>query len=149
MKPNTTGVKTLGQVGAWFGKYARRIDELPILNVDPELLDYGAFVASALRQAEASFRGSGGRSRVQQLNVPTQYEVYGGARGGFGRWGAYGGYGAVAYGEDVRAMQQERTRIRTTERVNTAATGRDLMQQVAEATADVRRKMTQKYQVEF
>jgi hypothetical protein len=66
-----------------------------------------------------------------------------------GRWGAYGGYGAVAYQEDLRAMQSERIRIRTTERVNTAATGRDVMQQVAEATADIRRKMTQKYQVEF
>ena len=93
-KPDTTGVKTMGQVGAWYGKYARRIDELPMLNVDPELLDYGAFVASALRQGESTFRGAGGRSRVQQLNVPTQYDVVGGVRAGYGRWGAYGGYGA-------------------------------------------------------
>ena len=74
-KPDTTGVKTMGQVGIWFGKYARRIDELPILNVDPALLDYGAFVASALRQAESTLRGSGGRARVASLNVPTQYDV--------------------------------------------------------------------------
>ena len=147
-KPSSTGVKTLGQVGAWFGKYAQRIDNLPVLNVDPELLDYGAFVASALREAEATFRGAGGRMRVESLNVPTQYDTYSAYRGGYGRWGVYGGYGEV-YREDVKAMQSERTRIRTEERVSTASSGRDVMQQVTQATADIRRKMTQKYQVEF
>ncbi len=148
-KPDTTGVKTMGQVGIWFGKYARRIDELPILNVDPDLLDYGAFVASALRQAESTLRGSGGRARVASLNVPTQYDVSGAYRGGYGRWGAYGGYGAVTYQEDLRAMQQARTQIRTEERVSSSASARDIIQQVNEATADVRRAMTQKYQAEF
>jgi hypothetical protein len=148
-KPDTTGVKTIGQVGAWFGKYARRIDELPMLNVDPELLDYGAYVSSSLRQAESTFRGSGGRARVASLNVPTQYDVVGGYRAGYGRWGAYGGYGAYGYHEDLRAMQEARTQIRTEERVNTAASGRDIMQQIDQATVDIRRKMTEKYQVEF
>ncbi len=147
-KPSTTGVKTLGQVGAWFGKYAQRIDNLPVLNVDPELLDYGTFVSSALREAEATFRGAGGRMRVESLNVPTQYDTYSAYRGGYGRWGAFGGYGEV-YREDVKAMQSVRTQIRTEERVNTASSGRDVMQQIAQATADIRRKMAQKYQIEF
>jgi hypothetical protein len=140
-KPDRSEVKTFGQVGKWFGVYARKIDQLPMLNVDPELLDFGAFVSTSLRDAEASMRGSGGRSRVAQQNTPAHYDYY-------GRTGRYGGYGVYAV-EDIKAEQAERVRVRTQERVSTSSDVRQIMQELANATRDIRQRMTQKYQAEF
>lgn len=137
--------QTMGQVGIWCGRYARKIDELPMLNVDERLLDYGAFVSDALREAEAVLRGVGGKSRVRQLNAPAQYRSV-------GRWGSDGWMGTRYYGgwvESPRLEAQNRTRIRTEERVQGASSVRDITREVNEATAQVRREMTQKYKVEF
>ena len=38
--------KNLASTQLWFDKYARRIERLPILNVDEELVKYSAFVAN-------------------------------------------------------------------------------------------------------
>ena len=142
-------IKTMGQVGIWFGRYARKIDELPMLNVDPMLLDYGAYVSDSLRQAETSLRDVGGKKRVRQLNAPAQYDVYGRSGAAYGRWGGYGYYGGSVAVEDWRATAQNRARIATEERVSGAKSARDIMQGIAGATADVRREMTKKYQAEF
>jgi hypothetical protein len=139
-KPETTAVKSFGQVGKWFGSYARKIDQLPMLNVDPELLSFGAFVSTSFRDAEASLRGSGGRSRVAQQNASASYGYYSGGR--------YGAYGAYARGE-ASAEQAARTRVRTEERVSTSTDARQIMLEIADASRDIRQKMTQKYQAEF
>ena len=141
-KPRSTDVKTAGQVGLWYGRYAKKIDSLPLLNVDQELLDYGAFVAESLREAEASLRNVGGQTRVRQLNAPAQYRTY-------GRWGTYGYYGTYGYVESPRLEAQNRARIATEERVKGARSTRQIMQGVSNATADVRRRMTEKFQAEF
>lgn len=143
-KPRHTDVKTAGQVGLWYGRYAKKIDNLPMLNVDPGLLDYGAFVAESLREAEAALRDVGGRSRVRQLNAPAQYRT----ASRWGSWGGYG-YGGVGWVESPRLEAQNRARIATEERARGARSAREIMQGVANATADVRRQMTEKYQAEF
>ncbi len=141
-------VKSFGQVGVWFGRYARKIDELPMVDVDATLLDYGAFVANSLRQGEAALRNVGGRSRVRELNQPAQYS-YAGVAGGY--YGSYGpGYaGGVVAWEDWRAEQHDRVRIQTEERVSGSASARQIMAEIDMATADVRRAMTEKYKVNF
>ncbi len=139
-KPNSTQVKTSGQVGLWFGRYAKKIDNLPILNVDDDLLEYGAFVADSMRDAEMSLRNVGGQKRVRQLNAPAQYRSV-------GRYGAYGSYGG--YWESPRLESQNRARIATEERVKGARSTREIMQTVSSATADIRRAMTKKYNAEF
>jgi hypothetical protein len=60
-------------------------------------------------------------------------------------WG-YSGYVQVP---DTLAYQHERTRVKAEERVSSAQSARDIMAQIDQATADVRRKMTQKYNVNF
>ena len=137
--------KTLGQVGIWCGRYANKIGGLPLLNVDPKLLDYGGYVSNEFRQAESVLRGAGGRSRVRQLNAPAQYR-------GVGRWGSDGWYGTRFYGgyvESPRLEAQNRARIRTEERVRGAGSARSVMQDINAATYEIRREMTDKYQVEF
>lgn len=146
--------QTMGQVGMWFQKYAKKIDGLPLLHVDPVLLDYGKFVSTKFRDASSVLRGVGGRSRVRGMNATQQQSSY-------GRWGSTGSYevsgfalGNVSYtgaGQSSadRAAAQERATIRTEERVEGASSARDIMQDVQDATADVRRQMTEKYEAEF
>jgi len=140
---------TWGQVGMWFEKYARKIDRLPILNVDPEMLDYGAFVADSFRQSENAMKGIGARSGYRKTQLPNYYNVntYA-APVGVTRWGVHGVYGYRAT-EDLAAKGQAESKVRTQERIRGNMSANMIVQGVEAATADVRRRMTQKYQVEF
>jgi hypothetical protein len=50
---------------------------------------------------------------------------------------------------DQAAYAHERARFRTEERVTSANDARGIVQNIQQATADTRRKMTQKYGAEF
>ena len=58
--------KSMGQIALWIDNIARRIDRMSTLNVDPELADYGAKIASELRDAVASLQGVGIQSGARQ-----------------------------------------------------------------------------------
>ncbi|MEM8678442.1 MAG: hypothetical protein AAGF97_03705, partial [Planctomycetota bacterium] len=155
------GFKTAGQIGTWYGKYADRIDRLPMANVDPELTSYGGYVSQSLRQAQASMRSISQRKRVRQAEasneVPTAYLTNSWAGGSrWGRYGRYGGgWGTGWSGEyytasEKRAIQQRMdTTIAVEERMRGYTEATDIMQQVSDATGDVRRRMTEKYNVNF
>ncbi len=152
IKRSTGEMVTWGQVGAWFEKYARKIDALPILNVDPELLDYGAYVAHSLRDAENAMKGIGVRSSYRKTELPTEYtyNVRGGAAAGANWYGARGGYGyAWSAQEDLRGEQAARAHVATQERIRGNVQTNHITQGLAESTAEMRRRMTEKYQVEF
>jgi hypothetical protein len=130
---------TMGQIGVWMDKYATKIDKLSVLNVDPELVEFGANVSDSLRAAYDAIRGGAARSRIRQVNTSPQY-------GGYDSYGyAYGN----TYREAQRTNNQDKTRVRTEERVASASSARDVMGNIHAATGDIRRKMTQKYKVDF
>jgi hypothetical protein len=152
IKRSTGEMVTWGQVGAWFEKYARKIDALPILNVDPELLDYGAYVAHSLRDAENAMKGIGVRSSYRKTELPSEYtyNVRGGAAAGANWYGARGGYGyAWTAQENVRGEMATRAKVSTQERIRGNVETNHITQGIAESTAEVRRRMTERYQVEF
>ena len=148
---------TWGQVGLWFEKYARKIDELSVLNVDPELVDFGQYVSGQLRQGETAMKGIGARRGVRESNLaPANYGITGGTYGGvgYGGWGNYGGvYGGWWSGrtrnQALQDQQQERTRIGRQEKIRGNASANMIMQGLQQATGDMRRLMTEKYMVEF
>lgn len=142
-KPKRNEAKTWGQVGGWLDRYSRKIDKLPMVNVDPELLDYGAYVSDTLRRASDSLKNIAGRSRVREVNT---VETSGGYAYRGGRWGGYGAYG---YGYDRYATQQARTAARTEERVSGTRNARDIMRDIETATSEVRREMVKKYNADF
>ncbi len=146
-KPNRTEMKTWGQVGAWLDRYSRKIDSLPMLNVDEELLGYGAFVSDTMRQSSDSLKNIAGRTRVRELNA-NQYSTAYRTGGRVGRWGGWGGYATADYYDSV-GTQMARNAIRSEERVGGTRDARDLMRQIETATVDVRRKMVKKYNAEF
>lgn len=130
-----------GQVGAWIGRYARKIDQLSMVNVDPEMLDYGAYVTDSMRNASDNLRGLAGRSKVSESNVENSYRTY-------SRWGAYGGYASATF-NDYKADQRNRTRVRTQERISSTTSAREVFQEIDRATGDIRRKMAEKYKEDF
>ena len=148
----------LNMYGVWFEKYAVKVSQLPMLNVDPELLNYGAYIESQLRNASLSVKAKGMRTRARTVNAnANQYNTDG---TGY-RYGRYGDYGAVQYGlynsgnpgailnNDLRQQQSAATQIQTQETVNMAATATTIMADVKAATSSIRRTMTQKFQIEF
>ena len=108
--------------------------------------------ASRLLSAGVTARptGAAASSRVRQQQVPEQYDVYSYSRPvGVTRWG--GAYGWYGWGTtpNVRREQQMRTQVRTQERLKGNLSANEIMRQIENATADIRRAMTQKYNVEF
>jgi hypothetical protein len=148
LKKDMGSVANLASTQTYFDKYAKRIERLPILNVDPELLGYSAFVASSLRAASGAVRNMGIQSGVRQAEI-----VSSGAGGAsYGRYGMYGGYAAVTSYDrtsDARAAESQRRVVRAEEKADASTNIQQIRAGVVSATADIRRKMTQKYQVEF
>jgi len=75
----------------WFEKTARKIDGLPILNVDDELLGFGSWVSKTLRQMAEGMRVVGREFGIAQSTAyGNYYDV--------GSYGGYGYYGGAANG---------------------------------------------------
>ncbi|MCO8122825.1 hypothetical protein NHH03_13840 [Stieleria sp. TO1_6] len=157
-KPKRDHVKTFGQAAMWYDKYARKIDQLPLLNVDEALLNWGAQIADSFRNAEMFMKGVGMRSSVRTENNNASsggyYSTGGGYRAGYGYGGA--GYGSAGYSVSLgagRASVNEKGRtdsnIRSQERTRGAASVQEIWRQIDDSVAGIRREMTEKYNVEF
>jgi hypothetical protein len=146
-----------GSIATWYDNYARKIDNLPVLNVDPYLLEFSAQVSDGLRQASYAIKTGGVQSKTAQLNAPKQYNVYsGGQTYGYSYRSDWYGSGYVPYGtswtaavRDEREEQAQAARIRTEYRNKSIFSARQIVDSIDSAMADVRRQLTQKYQVEF
>ncbi|NLF09630.1 MAG: hypothetical protein GX594_16865 [Pirellulaceae bacterium] len=157
LKEDMRDAKNLASTSLWFDKYAKRIERLPTLNVDPQLLNYSAFVANHLRQASLAVKTMGIQSGVREGQVtsgsvnPYGAYPYPGTR--WGGYGYYGGYGTGTYYGDqtagLKAAGEERLAIRAEEKGIAATDIQKLRQEIIAATADIRRKMTDKFQMQF
>jgi hypothetical protein len=146
LKEDMKNVKNLASTQLFFDKYAKRIERMPILGVDPELLKYSAFVANTLRQCTGSIKTMGIQTGVRQLT-----ETGGGGGGGYTGGYQAGGIG-VSYFDPysgLKAVEADRRVIRAEEKATAATDIQGLRQQLISATFEMRRKMTEKYQVEF
>lgn len=152
LKTDLREAKTLASNAVWFDRYARKIERMPILGVDPELLDYGGFVASQLRAASGSTRTMG----IQTAQRQSQYQyVYGSNYSNVA--GSYGNYGysyvpRLEWVDPLAGARQQgaaRREVKAEEKGIMATDVNQIRAQVAQATADIRRKMTERYQIEF
>lgn len=128
---------SVAERGVFNDKLSRKIDDLPILNVDKELLDYGAAVAQLIRGAGLAIRSANVAAGGQRATGSTTYA--------FGAYGYGYGYGGVYFNDNTAynegLMQQAHAQGMQQHLSN--------MQQVDTLTADIRRKMTEKYMIEF
>jgi hypothetical protein len=168
--------RTIGQIGVWFQNYANKVDRLPILNVDEEMLQYGQYVAQQLRNASMAIKGFGISKRVAEVNADSSAAPLGGvvgesasayyasgaySGGYYGRplgvpaaygWARQQGPGGAAYWAGRSEMRQAfaaRTQVDSQLKAGMATSVQGILEQLRESREKVRIDMTKKYQVEF
>lgn len=171
-------MKTMGQLAQWFENYGRHVDQLPTLGVDKEMLEYGAYISGQMHAAAMGLKGITIAKRPAEVAAANSSQIYGGALGNISQQGwqqgysgyygrSYGGnYGRVvatnaAYGiagdlgamgafkSGLRQQQQARTEVRVQATAQGATGVQQILQNIQTATTQVRRSMTDKYQVQF
>jgi len=152
LKGGSSG-KTIGSMSDyafWLEKYARKIDELPILNVDGDLLDYSAQVAGMFRAVAGNYRGAGIYAGTRSANLGVR-PVGPYREGTYYRGYGYGGYRGGSYGGYAGHTRSPSARTNAKRMGTAAAAGNELqqMRSLEDATVKIRRLMTERYQIEF
>jgi hypothetical protein len=137
------GASSYYTIAVWFDKYARRIDRLPILHVDKDLVTYGQRTVSQLRNCVEAIRGSGIRSGARSA------QVTGNSGDGYDPYVLFAGSPASRAHAQVGAVEQERRAIRAEERGQSSTDVRAIIRQIQDETSNIRRQMTERYNVEF
>jgi len=141
-----SSAQTLGQRGLWCDREGRKIDNLPILDVDPDLVAWGTQVGQLLRGTGLNIRGVNMKAATMQDN-----SMVSAGGGGYG-WGGYGwGGGMASAGYNAGAAARDTNNINLAAQTNLAAQGSYLeaMNQIDTMTSAIRKNMTLKYRVEF
>ncbi|MEZ5950558.1 MAG: hypothetical protein R3C12_15345 [Planctomycetaceae bacterium] len=118
-------------------RYARKIDRLPILNVDEELLAYGSSVAETLRRNSVTTKTAGVEQGVQKSAVYGNYEY------------VYDQYGYTSRVNSAATKQNIKTQIERQQEGEARKVRFESWKDIEDATASIRVRMTQKYQMEF
>jgi len=137
---------SISATAVWFRNTTKRIDQLPILNVDPALVQWGSMVSTKLKLA-ASTLSVGSiqiQSRVAGVMDP-EYEAY-----------DYGpGYSSKSRGDTTSLGPEyyntvrERQRVATEQKAQSAEQALRILTEIAETRPGIRAQMVQKYNVEF
>jgi hypothetical protein len=120
--------KTFGQNGLWFDKWARRIDKMPIQNVDQELLEFGRAVTAALRSMASDMRGVGIHTAAQNAQIA-----------------AYN----YSYYADWFYVDAQQGAVRAQERAKGVVSARDTYQAIENEASRIRQALTERYEVAF
>lgn len=113
----------------WYDRYAKQIEELPLLGVDKELLDWGGAVARTLREMSS---GVNYYSQNQKYTLATSSS------------GSYGGYD---YSGSSRAYDASVIKKQADSQMSVDLDKR--WQALETSISDMRRKMVEKYKVDF
>jgi hypothetical protein len=114
-------------------RYGRKIDRLPILNVDEELLAYGANVGETLRSMSVAQKSGAVTAGARKS------QVYGAYQYNYDSNGYYG----------TRSTQSVRTQIDREEQSKARVVRFESWKELEDATSAIRKKMTATYQLEF
>jgi hypothetical protein len=125
---------TISETALWLDKWSRRIDRLPILNVDEELTQFGSAVANALRGMAAAIRGVGINSGARTAAIYNSGSV------------SSDGYSFYAEWRDVDG---ERRAVRAEERAKGAISAREIAAEIEKENSRMRQVMTKKYKLAF
>jgi hypothetical protein len=157
MKASKVGAQNAASYGVWMQKYAGKIDQLSVLHVDPDLMNYGAYVSDQLRGGYNAIRSGAAKSRIREVNTPMQYDYYTNTNTyGYTYRDNWYGAGIVPWGNtytyavpDQQAYNHAKSAARTEEFIQSGNQARDFMGNIEKATGDIRRSMTTRYNVDF
>ncbi len=133
------------QTALWHNTFARRIDELPMHNVDKELLAYGASVASKLRALSRSLQGQIISVNAAQgtLTYDTQFTP---------GWASIDIWGGIGYGQPAFQTNSNLQQVRERQAAAIEAGSRDRQEiwgMLSEERAAMQRALLQKYGQDF
>jgi hypothetical protein len=139
LAPKASGM----QSATWLISKARVIEQLPILGVDPALLDWGNMVAEALNRAAQELAVGSQKASVSALTVqsPTAYTSY----DSYGRGSSDTAENRAAY----RNAQQQRRQVAQAERGAAGERAFGILNQLLPTRGKIRQDMVTKYGVEF
>jgi hypothetical protein len=154
-----------GERAQWNGNMANRIDEIPTLNVDTEMVQFGAEMGKALRDNMVSMQLINISVGVQKnLSDAGSGSLGSGGAGGFGGGvgvggvgfagpfvGGFGGfYGGMGGGYvDNFYDPNSPLKYQSLSQSQGNTTFRQLVGELEQAIADMRRRMTEKYSIQF
>jgi hypothetical protein len=148
LKPPRGTIKTMGQYALWLDRFSRKIDQLPIRNVDKDLLDYSAEVAATLRAVADGYRGVGIYAGALSRNPTIQYVGPAVDNAYFRSYGyRYGNY-AQRYHYYTRGPSPSKVAERRG-KAQAVASEADIVRQLEDQRAQIRRLMTERYDIEF
>ncbi|GAB5404599.1 MAG: hypothetical protein Aurels2KO_28300 [Aureliella sp.] len=136
--------QTTGYRAKWNDQQARRIEELGTLDVDPELVDYGARVASMLRGNATAIRK--GNVAAGQIQASSAASGYGGE--GYGYSGYYGSSYGYGY-QNSYSRARDQASVGARQRMGAFGSFKEALAAIDQLTADTRRAMTAKYNLQF
>lgn len=137
---NVKGV-SVAEHGMWNDKLSRKIDQIPMLDVDKDLLDYGATVSALIRGAAVTIKKAhmvASTQRAPDVTVTGNYG-YGVGYGGGYAYGAYSINNNEFYNQQVK------------QQANVTGMSQHIgnLEQIDNLTRNVRRTMTERYKIEF
>jgi hypothetical protein len=134
---------SLNTTAAWLTRDARRIDQLPIEDVDPDLMAWGVQVSTALRQAGAIY--STGQQSVRASVVATE-NPYGIS------YSSGTGYDVVRdrdrRSSDAEARRQNQQAM-SAQKAQISASASEPLQRALDSRAAIRADMVKRYGVNF
>jgi hypothetical protein len=141
---DSIGPKPSPKQGAtWLQTQARMIQQLPVLNVDPALLEWGNAVANTFTRAaqELAIGQQRAMTAAQGVQSPTAYTSY--------STSGLGGTDTPETRAAYRNAQQQRQQVAQTERGAAAERAFGFVNELLGSRGKIRAEMTQKYGVEF
>jgi hypothetical protein len=136
----------------FYEQYSRKIDQLPMLNADPDLLKFGASISTTLRAIGSNATQAGLQQKVLAANAQGGYVETPGnfySRYRYDYWGRAWGYSYyepnVAYVSNFGQISN----LMAVGQANEKALRDQTWNNIDAATTAIRRKMVEKYQLEF
>lgn len=132
-------LEQLNSYSKWFSRYARDIDGISVLGVDPVMTAYGSYVANA-------FRDISGGLNTDQLARNKSVAAQGFSGPGGGRFNYGYGYGTLNGRNYTRDARRSAGALGTEKGANNA---KDVMREIDSETAKVKDAMSEKYKINF
>ena len=158
VKPKLSAGSAYTRNAKWLRKYAEKIDGLPTLNVDPEMVDYGVYASETLREGAILLLDTNAESKTKIQGLIASGARSGGgtgwAGGGTGSSARYGGSYGARYGRGGGRSgrgtgQRLRDSTRANEKTEAIRSVTEMFIEFDRQKADLRRFMTQKFGSEF
>lgn len=133
------------KTATWHDSYAKRIEQLPVVGVDPDMLTYGADIARKLHMLAASLRGT--KVDLAALQAQTQYSVHVSPIYGPAGWVTPSGYTPAPWEVasnlgDVRAQQAQAVAAGSNDR-------EQIWRSIEADKVRIRNRMAEKYNIDI